>query len=116
MLQFFQSTAYHNFEGRYELMFRIYNSSCKTRSQTRTEGSHLSRMYFRDYVSHLFYVDLYSSTRMRRAFDDDDRKQDIFYEFLSALSVEFSNHPTEYLKESADFYVDSGTIIFAGDC
>lgn len=95
---------YLNFERRYELMFRIYNSSCKTRSQIMEMNEDLMKSHFRNYIEYLLTNYLYVSTRMRRAFNGDDTRRTVINEFLKLHSYEFSNHPVEYLRESSEWY------------
>lgn len=93
---------YRDFESKYELMFRIYNTNVKTRSQTRTQDLY-SKICFYSYIQYLFDRDINYSSRARRRFEENNKK-DLYLHFLSFYSTEFANYVGEYLKESTEFY------------
>jgi hypothetical protein len=94
---------YQEFEGNYELTFRMYNTNIKTRSQTRTQDLY-SKICFYSYIQYLFDRDINYSSRARKRFNEDIEKKDLYLHFLSFYSTEFANHIGEYLKESTKFY------------
>jgi hypothetical protein len=94
---------YETFEGKYELMFRAYNTNSKTRSQTHLDKSY-SKACFYSYIQCLFERDISYSSRARKSFNEDINKKDLYLHFLKFYSKEFSKYLGEYLKESTKFY------------
>jgi hypothetical protein len=98
-----QLKEFHDFERRYELMFRVYNTDLKTRSRNRAQEDHLKNC-FRRYMQHLFDQNLFYSTHARQAFANETKRYYLYLGFLTDFSWRFSNNISWYLKHSAEFY------------
>lgn len=96
-------SEFNDFERRYELMFRVYNTDLKTRSRNRAQEQRL-RSCFRSFIQHLFDMNIFYCTRARKAFANKASRKGLYLDFLRYYSKRFGECILNYLEHSKEFY------------